>query len=128
MNSWINLHALWKIVVIGLVAGAGLPALFAVGLRALAPRGVGGGGAAGGAAGGGIGSTARSTARSAAGSRNGSATGNAKAAGTRKAAGPGEAAVAEMPPDTLGKVIAGICFLAVIGAMVWGVYSIVHGS
>jgi hypothetical protein len=35
MNTWINLHALWKIVVLGLVAGAGLPALFAVGLRAL---------------------------------------------------------------------------------------------
>ncbi|NUP53803.1 MAG: hypothetical protein HOW97_41750 [Catenulispora sp.] len=38
MNSWINLDALWKIVVIGLLAGAGLPALFAIGLRALAPR------------------------------------------------------------------------------------------
>jgi hypothetical protein len=35
MNGWINLHALWEIVVIGLLAGAGLPALFAVGLRAL---------------------------------------------------------------------------------------------
>ena len=39
MNTWINLNALWKIVVIGLLAGAGLPALFAVGLRALAPGG-----------------------------------------------------------------------------------------
>ena len=37
MNSWINLTALWKIVVIGLLAGAGLPALFAVGIRALSP-------------------------------------------------------------------------------------------
>jgi hypothetical protein len=36
MNSWINLSALWRIVVIGLLAGAGLPAIFAVGLRALA--------------------------------------------------------------------------------------------
>jgi hypothetical protein len=35
VNSWINLDALWQIVVFGLVAGAGLPALFAVGLRAL---------------------------------------------------------------------------------------------
>lgn len=35
MNSWIDLRALWQIVVVGLVAGAGLPALFAVGLRAL---------------------------------------------------------------------------------------------
>ncbi|WP_034260813.1 hypothetical protein [Actinospica robiniae] len=33
MNSWINLNALWKIVVWGLVLGGGLPALFAVGLR-----------------------------------------------------------------------------------------------
>jgi hypothetical protein len=36
MSTWINLHALWKIVVLGLAAGAGLPAVFAVGLRALA--------------------------------------------------------------------------------------------
>ncbi|KJE24025.1 hypothetical protein FF36_01714 [Frankia torreyi] len=35
MDSWIDLDALWKIVVIGLLAGAGLPALFAVGLRAV---------------------------------------------------------------------------------------------
>ncbi len=33
--SWINLSAIWKIVVYGLVAGAGLPALFAVGMFAL---------------------------------------------------------------------------------------------
>jgi hypothetical protein len=37
MNSWINLTALWKIVAVGLLAGAGLPALFAIGLRALSP-------------------------------------------------------------------------------------------
>ena len=36
MNSWINLDALWKIVVVGIALGAGLPALFAVGVRALA--------------------------------------------------------------------------------------------
>jgi hypothetical protein len=35
VNSWIDLDAIWKIVVIGLLAGAGLPALFAIGLRAL---------------------------------------------------------------------------------------------
>ena len=35
MNSWINLTALWQIVVIGLLAGAGLPALFAIGMRVL---------------------------------------------------------------------------------------------
>jgi|SRR6185437_4216226 len=38
---WINFSALWQIVVLGLIAGAGLPALFAIGLRALA---LGGGG------------------------------------------------------------------------------------
>jgi hypothetical protein len=37
--SWINLTALWKILVLGLIAGAGLPALFAVGLRALSMEG-----------------------------------------------------------------------------------------
>jgi hypothetical protein len=35
VNSWVDLHALWQIVVFGMLAGAGLPALFAVGLRAL---------------------------------------------------------------------------------------------
>ncbi|MEV7356408.1 hypothetical protein [Kitasatospora sp. NPDC091276] len=39
MNSWINLDAVWKIVVVGLLTGAGLPALFALGLRLLNPTG-----------------------------------------------------------------------------------------
>ncbi|GAA2744151.1 hypothetical protein [Kitasatospora cinereorecta] len=47
MNSWINLNALWKIMLVGLLAGAGLPALFAVGLRALYPPGRTVGGMAG---------------------------------------------------------------------------------
>jgi len=38
MNSWINLSAIWRIVLVGLLAGAGLPALVAIGLRALSPR------------------------------------------------------------------------------------------
>jgi hypothetical protein len=33
--AWVNLSALWKIIVFGLIAGAGLPALFAGGLYAL---------------------------------------------------------------------------------------------
>jgi hypothetical protein len=33
--SWINLQALWKIVVFGVIAGAGLPALFATGMFSL---------------------------------------------------------------------------------------------
>jgi hypothetical protein len=51
---WINLTALWKIIVFGLIAGAGLPALFAGGLYALSlgPRtgrvATAGGGDAGG--------------------------------------------------------------------------------
>ena len=39
---WIYFSALWQIVVPGLLAGAGLPALFAIGLRALALAGGGG--------------------------------------------------------------------------------------
>ena len=35
-NSWINLTAVLQILVFGLILGAGVPALFAVGLRALA--------------------------------------------------------------------------------------------
>lgn len=35
MNDWTNLTALWQIVVVGLIAGAGLPALFAIGMRML---------------------------------------------------------------------------------------------
>jgi hypothetical protein len=49
--SWINLPALWKIVVFGLIAGAGLPALFAGGLysMSLGPRRARAAGADGGA-------------------------------------------------------------------------------
>jgi hypothetical protein len=41
MSSWIDLRAIWEIVVIGLLAGAGLPALFAIGVRALGAPGKG---------------------------------------------------------------------------------------
>jgi hypothetical protein len=41
MNSWIDLDALWRIVVVGLLAGAGLPAVFAIGLRAVSLPGRG---------------------------------------------------------------------------------------
>ena len=36
-SSWIDLDALWKIAALGVLLGAGLPALFAIGLRALGP-------------------------------------------------------------------------------------------
>ena len=43
-DTWINLNALWKICVIGLIGGAGLPVIFAVGLRLLSlPAGGAGG-------------------------------------------------------------------------------------
>jgi hypothetical protein len=35
MSDWINLAAIWKIIVFSLIAGAGLPALFAIGMLAL---------------------------------------------------------------------------------------------
>ena len=37
MDKWINLTAIWQITVVGLIAGAGLPAIFAVGVRVLTP-------------------------------------------------------------------------------------------
>jgi hypothetical protein len=37
--SWINWTALGKILGVGLLTGAGLPALFAIGLRFISPRG-----------------------------------------------------------------------------------------
>ena len=55
MSSWINPTAIWQILAVGLLAGAGLPALVATGLRALTPpsdaSGVAGAGSAGGAGG-----------------------------------------------------------------------------
>jgi hypothetical protein len=50
--SWINLTALWKILVYGLIAGAGLPAIFAVGLYSLSLGGARGKAQAAGADGG----------------------------------------------------------------------------
>jgi hypothetical protein len=41
MSSWIDYTALWEIVVVGLLAGAGLPAVFALGLRAMGDPGRG---------------------------------------------------------------------------------------
>lgn len=72
-NSWINLTALWKIVVFGLLLGAGLPALFAVGLRVLSTDG---------------------------------------AVTTRLA----------------NRIVAGLCFAAVLAAIGWGIYTIVDHS
>ena len=35
MTDWVNFSALWRILLFGLLFGAALPAVFAVGLRAL---------------------------------------------------------------------------------------------
>jgi hypothetical protein len=35
VSEWVNLHALWQILVLGLICGAGLPTIFVLGLRAL---------------------------------------------------------------------------------------------
>lgn len=84
MNQWIDLTALWKIIVIGLLAGAGLPAIFAIGLRALSTR-------------------------------------------PQPAAAPdgdGQAANG----GVLGIAAATFCFAVVLGAIGWGIYSVVHSS
>lgn len=39
MSSWIDLSATWKIIAFGLIAGAGIPALFAIGMTALSHPG-----------------------------------------------------------------------------------------
>jgi len=98
VHSWINLNALWKIVVIGLLAGAGLPALFAVGLRALAPR----------------------TRKAVPG---GAAQEELSGAGTVGGTGPSSGR-----PGLLSALMAVLCFAVVLAAMGWGIYSIVHNS
>ncbi len=39
MSQYVDVHALLNVVVVGLIVGAGLPALFAVGVRSLAGPG-----------------------------------------------------------------------------------------
>lgn len=91
MNEWINFAALGKVVVAGLLFGAGLPAIFALGLRALHL--------------------------------------GAPAPATVGAGQPGGAAADDsdrlVGGNPLGMVLAGICFLIVVAALIWGVYLIV---
>jgi hypothetical protein len=99
VNDWINLTALWEIVVVGLLAGAGLPALFAVGLRFLNMPGnrVATAGAGGGAG-----------------------------AHHEVSGHPGEETVYGGNP--MGLVVAGICFAIILAAIGYGIYLIVAGT
>jgi hypothetical protein len=92
--SWINLSALWKIVVFGLLAGAGLPALFAIGLRSLAWPG----------------GARVQTAGAGAGSSGGDLT---TADNDRLVGG-----------NVLGMIIAVIIFLIILAALGWCVYEV----
>lgn len=58
MSQWIDLRAVAEIVIVGLLAGAGLPAVFAVGVRALGATAGGQQPAGGHPAGGSIGGSA----------------------------------------------------------------------
>jgi hypothetical protein len=99
VNTWINLHALWRILVVGMLAGAGLPAIFAIGLRALsaAPHGAA--------------TTSAATAASGAG-------GSGIAVADESIYG----------GNPLGLVAACLCFAVVLAAVGWGIYSIVAGA
>jgi hypothetical protein len=98
VNDWINLSALWQIVVVGLLAGAGLPALFAVGLRFL----------------------------------------NMPSARVATAGGGGDGhhhAVSGHADEetvyggnTMGLVLAGVCFAIILAAIGYGIYLIVAGT
>jgi hypothetical protein len=106
MTSWVNLDALWKIVVIGLLCGAGLPAVFAIGLRALHV------------------SDRRTTGVTAAVGAQASRVD----AGT--AALPAAMHVERRfaTRNMLGVVVAGICFAVVLAAIGWGVAFIVSNG
>jgi hypothetical protein len=103
-TDWINLSALWQIIVVGLLAGAGLPALFAVGLRFLnmpsarvATAGAGGGAGVG------------------ADGHHHSVSGHAD-----------EETVYGGNP--MGLVVACICFAIILAAIGYGIYLIVAGT
>jgi hypothetical protein len=99
MNDWIDVTALGKILLGGLICGAGLPAIFALGLRALhlgAPAAVPADAAAGGA----------------------TANRPASAAESQRLVG----------GSPLGIGIAGLCFAIVLAAIGWGIYLIVAGT
>jgi hypothetical protein len=98
VNDWINLSALWQIVVVGLLAGAGLPALFAVGLRFLN-----------------LPSARVATAGAGPDGHHHAVSGHAD-----------EETVYGGNP--VGLVVAGICFAIILAAIGYGIYLIVAGT
>ena len=98
MNSWIDVSAVGQILVIGLLAGAGLPALFALGLRAL--------------------SYGEAEQPSAEALYPSSATGSTTTAA--RTAQPTRR-------HPVGLLVAGICFLVVLAAIAYGIDMIVNG-
>lgn len=119
MSSWINLHALWQILLFGMLAGAGLPALFAVGLLALSRGGprvqpvpAGAGAPATGAA------VTPATA----------AAGGTATAKTDAPAGSDGDSDHVVGGSRVGIAVAGLCFLIILVAIGWGIYFIVVSS
>ena len=98
MNDWIDLSALWQIVVVSLLAGAGLPALFAVGLRFLNMP-----------------ANRVATAGAGADSPHHSVSGHAD-----------EETV--YGGNTMGLVVACVCFAIILAAIGYGIYLIVAGT
>jgi hypothetical protein len=99
VNDWIDLSALWQIVVVGLLAGAGLPALFAVGLRFLSMPG----------------------------HQVATAGADAGAGPHHEVSGhPGEEPV--YGGNQMGLVIACVCFAIILAAIGYGIYLIVAGT
>ena len=103
MSSWINLSAIWKIVVFGLLAGAGLPALFAIGMVSLAHGGR---------------SSRPATASAAEAAGPGA---EADAWGGGRGIRPNDALIGG---SVIGMMIAAVCFLIVLAAIGWGIFEI----
>jgi hypothetical protein len=103
LTAWINLSALWKIIVIGLLAGAGLPALFAVGLKALSL-----------------------------GPANATVTAGGPTATGSSATGSSASAEGDDAPmlggSVAGMLAGGLCFAVVLAGIGYGIYFVVAGS
>jgi hypothetical protein len=115
---WIDWNTVLKVLVIGLLAGAGLPALFAIGLRAL--------------------SMGPGSRRLAAAGGDPGRPGRIGLAHRGPSSSVVATSVAEVPEggeddrvwggNILGMIVAVVCFTVVLAGVGWGIYSIVAGS